>query len=428
MHISLLDFVSQNYIPLLLIAGVAIATISSRKSPIPAISTVWIILALLFFRVFVGYINDYAWEHARDALEIRYWTSISEYIINPLLFLMELLLIIKKKWVRILVMIPSVLNMAILLLPPLFGMDVITYNETFNMHRTIFVKNSIAINVIYLVLFTIASFIHFRTYPRSDQTMLWFIFIATGLTFYLEYEGIIIGYLNAVIAVDVLFYYMFLNMAYQTELEGHVLKQDLELAKTNARLMQEQISPHFIYNALYIIKALIWVDRSKASDAIENFSVYLRRNIDSLRSSELIPFENELAHIEAFLAIETADESKPIQVIYDIKESDFSIPALTAEPLVENAIIHGIFKIKEPGILKISSYRDGDNHVVEIRDNGPGFKDRPSERTGVGINNVRTRMKLQCNGTLEFEAPEGGGTVARLKIPVTTPPLKKITN
>jgi LytS/YehU family sensor histidine kinase len=258
--------------------------------------------------------------------------------------------------------------------------------------------------------------------------MLWFIFIATGLTFYLEYEGIIIGYLNAVIAVDVLFYYMFLNMAYQTELEGHVLKQDLELAKTNARLMQEQISPHFIYNALYIIKALIWVDRSKASDAIENFSVYLRRNIDSLRSSELIPFENELAHIEAFLAIETADESKPIQVIYDIKESDFSIPALTAEPLVENAIIHGIFKIKEPGILKISSYRDGDNHVVEIRDNGPGFKDRPSERTGVGINNVRTRMKLQCNGTLEFEAPEGGGTVARLKIPVTTPPLKKITN
>lgn len=420
MHIDFHAFFQENFITIALILGVAIATFSSRKSPIPAIGTIWIIIALLTARTFLGFVNQYASDFYPEATDIRYATTVAEYLINPFILLMEILMLTRDRIVKLLLWIPAVINTLMLLVMPRFGYVPAYYAYNYQFRVGPLRYANLYIVIFYLLCFVVFSIMYFKNYKQADRNMIWFVFILSALAIFLETENIITGYINAVIAVDLLFYYMFLNMAYQTQLEERVLKQELELTQTNVRLMQEQISPHFIFNALYIIKALVWVDKKKASEAIESFSVYLRRNIDSLKSSELIPFESELEHIKAFLAIETADESKPINITYDVQESDFRIPALTAEPLVENAIIHGIFKIKEPGELKISTYKDDSNYVVEIRDNGPGFEERPSapgkERRGVGINNVRTRMQLQCNGTLEFENT-GSGTCARLKIP-----------
>ena len=110
-------------------------------------------------------------------------------------------------------------------------------------------------------------------------------------------------------------YYFFLNFVYQSRIREESLKKELaltqkelELSNTNVRLLQNQISPHFIYNALFIIKALIWTDQKKASDAVDDFSLYIRRNIEAMRSNQLIRFSEELEHIKAFLNIENVDD------------------------------------------------------------------------------------------------------------------------
>ena len=198
--------------------------------------------------------------------------------------------------------------------------------------------------------------------------------------------------------------------------KNRVLEKELENSKMKINIMQNQISPHFVFNALSIIKSLLWEDRDKAEQSITDFSVYLRRNIESLRSTELIPFEKELEHIEAFLAIEKADETVDLTIEYDIEEKDFLIPPLSIEPVVENAVIHGISKLEHGALIKISSRCEQDRYIVSVIDNGRGF-DNKTEANGVGLENVRTRLKYQCDGILEIENSKAG-TVVRVIIPM----------
>lgn len=167
--------------------------------------------------------------------------------------------------------------------------------------------------------------------------------------------------------------------------------------------MQNQISPHFIFNALGIIKSLIWEDRKKAANSVNDFSVYLRRNIEALKSSEMIMFKKELEHIEAFLAIEKADDSVNLSVEYDIRETDFLIPALTVEPLVENAVIHGVSGYDDGAKIIISSRSDEDDYIVEVSDNGRGFDTEKSTR-GVGIETFAQGLRDSATADWKFRA------------------------
>jgi sensor histidine kinase YesM len=209
-----------------------------------------------------------------------------------------------------------------------------------------------------------------------------------------------------------------LNKALEKEnqnVKNEVMEKELELSKTRIRLMQSQISPHFIFNALGIIKSLIWEDQEKADNSISDFSVYLRRNIEALETDELIDFKTEIEHVKAFLDIETADDTVDITVEYDFKESHFKVPALTIEPLVENAVIHGVSKLKENGRIIISTELENGNYVIRVKDNGKGF-DTEAVTNRVGIKNVRTRLEYQCKGQLKIES-NSSGTTATIFIP-----------
>ncbi|MBR0130670.1 MAG: histidine kinase [Firmicutes bacterium] len=268
MHIDFHAFFQENFITIALILGVAIATFSSRKSPIPAIGTIWIIIALLAARTFLGFVNQYASDFYPEATDIRYATTVAEYLINPFILLMEILMLTRDRIVKLLLWIPAVINTLMLLVMPRFGYVPAYYAYNYQFRVGPLRYANLYIVIFYLLCFVVFSIMYFKNYKKADRNMIWFVFILSALAIFLETENIITGYINAVIAVDLLFYYMFLNMAYQTQLEERVLKQELELTQTNVRLMQEQISPHFIFNALYIIKALVWVDKKKASEAI----------------------------------------------------------------------------------------------------------------------------------------------------------------
>jgi len=198
------------------------------------------------------------------------------------------------------------------------------------------------------------------------------------------------------------------------------VQTERKLAESRISIMLSQIQPHFLYNALAVISRLCDKDPAEAKKATINFSNYLRANMNLLERSEPIPFENELNHTIGFLNLEKAMYGEALNVIYDIQEKHFNLPALTMQPIVENAVKHGIGKKEGGGTVTISTKKAESNYLVIITDDGAGFEQGKIADDGqqhIGINNVRLRLSAQCGGSLEIESKPDAGTTATIIIP-----------
>ncbi len=142
-----------------------------------------------------------------------------------------------------------------------------------------------------------------------------------------------------------------------------------------------------------------------------------------MRSNELIEFSKELEHIKAFLNIENVDDETGLVVEYQTEELDFRIPPLTVEPLVENAVIHGIGTLESGGVITVSSKKTDGRYTVCVEDNGVGFDVEHTE-LGVGLENAKTRLESQCGGKLSFES-RPGCTKAMVFVPEPKSPNDK---
>lgn len=206
---------------------------------------------------------------------------------------------------------------------------------------------------------------------------------------------------------------------YQIIRKNTLLERRMEL--TEAQMMLSQIKPHFIYNVLANIKSLIFKDPDLASEIIVTFTKYLRVQLNALGKGELAPFSEIIDAVDKFIQIEQSRFPGKIQAVYDIQYQDFQMPHFIIQPLVENAIHHGICKKETPGTLTVRSYREGDSIIVEVEDDGIGFDvneiNGPDKDHGVGLENVRIRLKYLLNGTLNITSSKGTGTVAKIRIP-----------
>lgn len=202
--------------------------------------------------------------------------------------------------------------------------------------------------------------------------------------------------------------------------EKEVAEAKLALTESNNSLVLSQIQPHFLYNALTSIYRLCDVKPEAAKEAISNFSKYLRGNLDSIKQTKMISFADELQHLEAYLSLEKIRYDEYLDVKYDIKATEFFLPPLTVQPLVENAVNYGISDLPEGGIVTISTEENDDFYEIRVSDNGVGFVPGtvPNDgRSHVGISNVRSRLNIMCHGTLEIQSSLGNGTVAIIRIP-----------
>ena len=209
-----------------------------------------------------------------------------------------------------------------------------------------------------------------------------------------------------------LFYYIWMHLEFVHDHEKALM------AEQRIKIMMSQIQPHFLYNTLSSIQALCLADPEKAFDVTEKLGTYLRQNIDSLDQPQLIPFEKELEHTRVYSEIEMI-RFPSIRIEYDTRGTDFSIPALTVQPLVENAIRHGIRGV-ENGIVCVSSKKAGDFYEIMISDNGRGFDVQAAENasgTHIGLHNVKERIEEMCGGTLTIESITGAGTTITIRIP-----------
>jgi len=225
------------------------------------------------------------------------------------------------------------------------------------------------------------------------------------------FKGYAIAYASVIIATETLF--LFLSVQKNIELA----KQEEKNKDAQIKIMLSQIQPHFIYNALSAILALIPMDPPKAQAALSDFTRYLRRNLSSLTETRLIPFEKELQHIRAYVSLEQLRFGKRLKVVYDIQTTDFFIPPLSIQPLTENAIKHGILKKIEGGTLIIKTYEVPLAYVVEISDDGVGFcmdDVNFDENNHFGMQNIKYRLNKICQADLEVQSEVGKGTTVKV--------------
>lgn len=199
---------------------------------------------------------------------------------------------------------------------------------------------------------------------------------------------------------------------------------DERLKETDISIMLSQIQPHFLYNSLSTIRELCIEDPKKAQEALEEFSSFLRGNMDSLRSKVPVPFSRELAHVKHYLHLEQIRFGDELHVEYDIREDDFFLPTLTIQPIVENAVKYGVGNKEEGGTVWIETHRDGDQIVVTIRDDGIGFDVDEIEhipiqkdgRTHIGLSNVKHRIEKMVNGTMTIRSRKETGTEVKITL------------
>ena len=193
---------------------------------------------------------------------------------------------------------------------------------------------------------------------------------------------------------------------------------EAELKESRISIMLSQIQPHFIYNTLGTIERMCLKDPQKAFDLVRNFSLYLRGNFSELDSVAPIRFEEELKHIEYYVNIEKV-RFPDMSIEYDVEATEFVLPALSVQPLVENAIKHGLMRLESGGTVLVRSYETPTHFCVEVKDDGVGFDTSLpiDEKKHVGLRNIRGRLNAMVNGDLILESKPGVGTKAVIMIP-----------
>ena len=178
-----------------------------------------------------------------------------------------------------------------------------------------------------------------------------------------------------------------------------------------------------MYNALNTIKSLIKRDPEKAEKAVIDFSLYLRGNMDSLTKTDPIPFSEELAHVKYYCNIEQLRFQDKLDIFYEIGPDSFFVPTLSVQPIVENAIKHGVTKKAEGGSVTISTDEDEENYYIIVEDDGVGFDVRSAfnkqydNRSHVGLKNIKERFETIMGATVSVESEIGKGSKFTVKLP-----------
>ena len=242
------------------------------------------------------------------------------------------------------------------------------------------------------------------------------------LTFHLPIELIVM------LAVSIVFTIAITERVRQLQLESQQIRQQYQTAseqvkKTEVALMQTQIKPHFLYNTLTAIEQLCEVDSQKAQTAIADFANYLRSNIDFSTETRLIFIEKELENVKQYLSLEQIRFEDRLNVTYNIKAGEFMVPPLVIQPIVENAVRHGVTKKPEGGTVSISVEETKTAYIITVSDNGVGFDTESIYQNGgshIGIRNARERLARMCRGTLEVNSRLGADTTVIIMIPKET--------
>lgn len=195
-------------------------------------------------------------------------------------------------------------------------------------------------------------------------------------------------------------------------------EKETQLTLSRITTMMSQIRSHFVFNILNAISGMCKFDPEKADETVVRFSRYLRNNIDIMEDDKPVPFMTELSHLEDYVVLEQVRFEDKIEFYADIQADEFLIPPLIIQPVVENAIKHGLTQKREGGTVVLRTWEEGGYILISVEDNGVGFEMRELEKNAsVGLKNIRYRLEHLVAGTLEIESQIDVGTKVTIRIP-----------
>jgi sensor histidine kinase YesM len=212
---------------------------------------------------------------------------------------------------------------------------------------------------------------------------------------------------------------------YYRKYRQHELKAshlETQLAQAQLQALKMQLHPHFLFNTLHAISSLMRKDVEAADSMITRLSDLLRLTLENTGVQE-VTLRQELEFLERYLEIEQTRFRDRLQVRMEIEPDtlDARVPNLILQPLVENAIRHGIAPRSAPGWIEIRAARDGETLQLQVRDNGPGLPPigQPTLKEGVGLANTRARLEQLYGAAQNFELSnrEEGGLLVSLTLP-----------
>ena len=349
----------------------------------------------------------------------KFWytfASVLGYSIRPLVLVLYIRIMGVERGKNILYglfAVNALIHMTAFFVPWVFFID-----DNLAWHRGPLGYTSFVISFVLDMWLLIGAAVKYSGLRRRESIVPMLISIAVIMAVYLDVELYFlpgVSFLTVAMTESCVFFYIWLHLQFVRSHE-EALK-----AEQRIRIMVSQIQPHFLFNTLTTIQALIDIDPEQASEVVEKFAMYLRQNIDSLNQAKLIPVKSEIEHTRTYSDIEKV-RFPSIRIDYEIEDDDFLLPPLTIQPMVENAIRHGV-RGKKHGWVSVSTYREDGYHVINIRDNGKGFDVgemiEETEKGGhIGVKNVRDRIVDMTDGTFVIESEVGEGTSVTIKIPV----------
>lgn len=204
------------------------------------------------------------------------------------------------------------------------------------------------------------------------------------------------------------------------ERESQQARLAAQLSEARLGALRMQLNPHFLFNSLNAIAVLVRDQKTaEASQMLELLSGVLRQVLQSGNRQE-VTLDEELRFLEKYLAIEQVRFSDRLQVRWSIEPAlrDALVPEFILQPVVENAIRHGLAKRSDAGLIELKAQENSGSLQLSVQDDGPGY--RPTSNRGVGIANTRARLKTLFGdaGELEMLNVESGGTMAKLCLPL----------
>ena len=245
--------------------------------------------------------------------------------------------------------------------------------------------------------------------------------LVDAVNHYVYYTRIHFYYFGLAVTMFFQIFRMILDLKRQYKEAIRYQQVQKELYEARVGVMVSQIQPHFMYNALTSIAMMCSIDPDTAKDATITFAKYLRGNMDSLKQTAPVPFEQELEHLKKYLYIEKLRFQDKLNIEYDIQTTAFYLPLLSIQPLVENAVKHGVGMKKKGGTVTIATRETEEAYEVIISDDGVGFDtnaEKPDDgRSHVGMENTKRRLKELCEGEVVIESTVDVGTTTTVVLP-----------
>lgn len=407
----LLDFIISNYINILLIIGLILAIfITQSFKKLYGIFLLILSAVSLIFLFFIYYqsIGDFS-----SDISLLKNVLIILFIIQPIEFFLYTLsyININKKNI-IMAAIPCLINLIVMAISFNNNYVVGVVGNTLKLGSMFYFE--LCVCFIYLLNSIIIGIIDITKNRISDGLILVLSSIVNVFALLIGVDKMTFDISNSTILFSGVL--IFIN-CYTKEQAHKSADQEKMIQEQRTALTISQIQPHFLYNSLATIGYICKKDPIKASQAIDQFSDYLRANLNSIKKKENVPFLEELKHIKTYVSLEKLRFEDRLKVIYDIPYTDFLVPSLSIQPLVENAIKHGICNKIEGGRVIIRTVDYLECIKVVIEDDGVGFDSNVNlndGKTHVGIENVRSRLKSMSDATLEIQSKVGKGTTATI--------------